>query len=87
MRRFTALYKGLTAVPTGIIPKISILFLSFERYCVWLQALNGGPSNAVSFTAGLALGLTEAILFVTSAEVSKICMQSQYHIMMDPAQM
>ena len=42
---------------------------------------------AVTFTAGLASGLTEAIMVVTPAEVCKIRMQSQYHSMMDPAQM
>jgi hypothetical protein len=29
---FLALYKGLTAVYTGIIPKMAIRFLSFEQY-------------------------------------------------------
>ena len=28
----TALYKGLTAVYTGIIPKMAIRFVSFEHY-------------------------------------------------------
>lgn len=84
---FTALYKGLTAVYTGIIPKMAIRFVSFEQYREIGQSLNGGPSTAVTFTAGLLSGLTEAILVVTPAEVCKIRMQSQYHSMMDPAQM
>lgn len=84
---FTALYKGLTAVYTGIIPKMAIRFVSFEQYREWGQSMAGGPSTAITFTAGLASGLTEAILVVTPAEVCKIRMQSQYHSMVDPAQM
>lgn len=83
---FMALYKGLTAVYTGIVPKMAIRFLSFEQYKEWLQALTGEKSSAVTFTAGLASGLTEAILVVTPAEVCKIRMQSQYHSMLDPTQ-
>lgn len=87
---FAALYKGLTAVYTGIIPKMAIRFVSFEQYREWLTAAagsNGPNANTITFTAGLASGLTEAILVVTPAEVCKIRMQSQYHSMMDPAQM
>jgi solute carrier family 25 citrate transporter 1 len=83
---FTALYKGLTAVYTGIIPKMAIRFVSFEQYREFGNSLNGGPSTTVTFLAGLASGLTEAVLIVTPAEVCKIRMQSQYHSMMDPAQ-
>jgi solute carrier family 25 citrate transporter 1 len=84
---FFALYKGLTAVYTGIIPKMAIRFVSFEQYRDWLQVATGEKSSAVTFTAGLASGLTEAILVVTPAEVCKIRMQSQHHSMIDPAQM
>jgi solute carrier family 25 citrate transporter 1 len=89
---FLALYKGLTAVYTGIIPKMAIRFVSFEQYKI---ALNAGKSRfgmenvsptLITFTAGLASGLTEAILVVTPAEVCKIRMQSQHHSMMDPVQ-
>jgi solute carrier family 25 citrate transporter 1 len=84
---FFALYKGLTAVYTGIVPKMAIRFVSFEQYREWGQAMAGGPSTTVTFTAGLASGLTEAILVVTPAEVCKIRMQSQYHSLADPSQM
>jgi len=84
---FFSLYKGLTAVYTGIIPKMAIRFLSFEQYRDWLQHTTGEQSSRVTFVAGLASGLTEAILVVTPAEVCKIRMQSQYHSMMDPTQM
>jgi len=85
---FFALYKGLTAVYTGIIPKMAIRFVSFEQFRELGIAWNGGqPSTTVTFTAGLLSGLTEAILVVTPAEVCKIRMQSQFHSLMDPAQM
>jgi solute carrier family 25 citrate transporter 1 len=84
---FMALYKGLTAVYTGIVPKMAIRFLSFEQYKEWLYRATGDKGSGVTFTAGLASGLTEAILVVTPAEVCKIRMQSQYHSMIDPSQM
>jgi solute carrier family 25 citrate transporter 1 len=86
-----ALYKGLTAVYTGIVPKMAIRFVSFEQYREFLTARlgNADKSNAtqITFTAGLFSGLTEAVLVVTPAEVCKIRMQSQYHSMMDPTAM
>lgn len=90
---FLSLYKGLTAVYTGIIPKMAIRFLTFESYRESLQGVVGKPPNgaeystSVNFTAGLASGLTEAIVIVTPAEVCKIRMQAQYNSMMDPAQL
>lgn len=93
---FMSLYKGLTAVYCGIIPKMAIRFLSFEQYREMIQKLvgpqtknNGGSEflPSVTLSAGLMSGLTEAILIVTPAEVCKIRMQSQYHSLMDPTQM
>jgi solute carrier family 25 citrate transporter 1 len=94
-----ALYKGLTAVYTGIVPKMAIRFVSFEYYRDvmggWYNTFNatsattGGGGTIppqVTFFAGLLSGLTEAILVVTPAEVCKIRMQSQYHSLMDPTQ-
>jgi hypothetical protein len=67
---FFALYKGLTAVYTGIIPKMAIRFVSFEQYKDWLADYTPlGRTTTATFTAGLASGLTEAILVVTPAEV------------------
>ena len=92
-----ALYKGLTAVYTGIVPKMAIRFVSFEYYRDtfggWYSSYSGSgsenntPPPGVTFLAGLLSGLTEAILVVTPAEVCKIRMQSQYHSLMDPSQM
>lgn len=84
---FFALYKGLTAVYTGIVPKMAIRFVTFEQYKDLLADHTPlGRSTSATFTAGLASGLTEAILVVTPAEVCKIRMQGQYHSLMDPAQ-
>lgn len=90
---FFSLYKGLTAVWCGIIPKMAIRFVTFEQYRETLQNFAGPPENgadfspSVNFTAGLASGLTEAIVIVTPAEVCKIRMQSQYNSLMDPSQL
>lgn len=88
-----SLYKGLTAVWSAVIPKMSIRFVSFEWYRDRLGSMHrkycdpsqtSAPSSAqqhyprsVNFVAGLASGLTEAVLVVTPAEVCKIRMQSQ----------
>jgi len=97
-----ALYKGLTAVYTGIVPKMAIRFVSFEYYREVLGGWHGWyfstqathtsttpPQHlpAVTFFAGLLSGLTEAVAIVTPAEVCKIRMQSQYHSLLDPSQM
>lgn len=84
-----ALYKGLTAVYTGIIPKMAIRFVSFEQYRDLLAKLerNGEKTSRVTFAAGLASGLTEAIVVVTPSEVCKVRLQSQYHSLVDASQM
>jgi len=85
---FLSLYKGLTAVYSGIIPKMAIRFASFEQYKEILKDKEtGNVSQIATFTAGLGSGLTEAVLIVTPMEVCKIRMQSQYHSMADPDQL
>jgi hypothetical protein len=71
---FFALYKGLTAVYMGIIPKMAIRFVSFEQYKEWLNEYTpmGRSTTTTTFTAGLFSGLTEAVLVVTPAEVCKV---------------
>ncbi|KAI9889079.1 MAG: hypothetical protein M1814_005803 [Vezdaea aestivalis] len=81
-----ALYKGLGAVLTGIIPKMAIRFTAFERF----KEMGAGPetgevSGQVRFFAGLAAGVTEAVAVVNPMEVVKIRLQSQYHSLSDPA--
>eukprot|EP00814_Leptocylindrus_danicus_P019857 CAMPEP_0116023838 /NCGR_PEP_ID=MMETSP0321-20121206/11894_1 /TAXON_ID=163516 /ORGANISM="Leptocylindrus danicus var. danicus, Strain B650" /LENGTH=332 /DNA_ID=CAMNT_0003495323 /DNA_START=147 /DNA_END=1145 /DNA_ORIENTATION=- len=87
---FLSLYKGLTAVYSGIIPKMALRFVSFEYYkeilppaFAYVNEAASQNTGLVTFTAGLMSGLTEAILVVTPAEVCKIRMQSQYHSMVD----
>ncbi|CAG8521877.1 9955_t:CDS:2 [Cetraspora pellucida] len=80
-----ALYKGLGAVVTGIVPKMAIRFSSFELYKSWLaDKTTGKVSTTATFFAGLGAGTTEAILVVTPMDVIKIRLQAQRHSMADP---
>lgn len=80
-----ALYKGLGAVLTGIVPKMAIRFTSYEWY---KQALSdkttGEVTSRATFLAGLLAGVTEAVAVVTPMEVVKIRLQAQHHSMADP---
>jgi solute carrier family 25 (mitochondrial citrate transporter), member 1 len=79
------LYKGLGAVLTGIVPKMAIRFTSFEAYKGWLaDPKTGVVSGKMTFLAGLAAGVTEAVAVVTPMEVIKIRLQAQHHSMADP---
>jgi solute carrier family 25 (mitochondrial citrate transporter), member 1 len=79
------LYKGLGAVLTGIVPKMAIRFSSFEWYKELLaDKTTGIVSGRGVFLAGLAAGVTEAVLVVTPMEVVKIRLQAQHHSMADP---
>ncbi|MCJ1316737.1 hypothetical protein MMC15_002058 [Xylographa vitiligo] len=80
-----ALYKGLGAVMTGIVPKMAIRFTSYEWYKQLLaDKETGAVSGRSTFFAGLAAGVTEAVAVVTPMEVIKIRLQAQYHSMADP---
>ncbi|KIM30480.1 hypothetical protein M408DRAFT_286272 [Serendipita vermifera MAFF 305830] len=80
-----ALYKGLGAVLSGIIPKMAIRFASFETYKGWLaDKSTGKTSTGMVFIAGLSAGVTEAVAVVTPMEVVKIRLQAQSHSLMDP---
>ncbi|CAG8742296.1 37921_t:CDS:2 [Gigaspora margarita] len=80
-----ALYKGLGAVVTGIVPKMAIRFSSFELYKSWMaNKTTGKVSTTATFFAGLGAGTTEAILVVTPMDVIKIRLQAQRHSMADP---
>jgi hypothetical protein len=61
---FLALYKGLTAVWMGIVPKMAIRFVSFEQYKEMFRSNSYTSGNMnptlITFTAGLLSGLTEA---------------------------
>lgn len=80
-----ALYKGLGAVLSGIVPKMAIRFASFETYKGWLADKETGKTNVGSiFIAGLGAGTTEAVFVVTPMEVVKIRLQAQQHSLADP---
>ncbi|ORX79872.1 mitochondrial carrier [Basidiobolus meristosporus CBS 931.73] len=80
-----ALYKGLGAVVSGIVPKMAIRFSSFEIYKSWLADKETNKvSTGFTFLAGLAAGVTESVLVVCPMEVVKIRLQAQRHSMMDP---
>lgn len=78
------LYKGLGAVLTGIVPKMAIRFTSYEWYKQALADKDGKVAGSSNFIAGLAAGVTEAVLVVTPMEVVKIRLQAQFHSMADP---
>ena len=80
---FVSLYKGLTAVYSGIVPKMALRFVSFEYYRESLiprifGVFHVSDKTVITFSAGLLAGVTEAILVVTPAEVCKIRMQANF---------
>eukprot|EP01137_Pigoraptor_chileana_P026836 Opistho-2@8703 len=81
---FFALYKGITAVVSGIVPKMAIRFSSFETYKRWLADANGQVNTGRTFLAGTMAGVTEAVLVVTPMDVLKIRLQAQRHSLADP---
>lgn len=83
---FSSLYKGLSAVYVGIIPKMAIRFVAFEQYKDLIKMYTNLGDKSTNFMAGLSSGLTEAVLIVTPAEVCKIRIQSQRHSLLDPVE-
>lgn len=80
-----ALYKGLGAVLSGIVPKMAFRFASFEKYKGWLADKETGKTSVGNiFIAGLGAGVTEAVMVVTPMEVVKIRLQAQQHSLADP---
>ncbi|KAJ9076371.1 Mitochondrial succinate-fumarate transporter [Entomophthora muscae] len=79
-----ALYKGLGAVVSGIVPKMAIRFSSFEYYKSLMADKDGNVPVQKTFLAGLGAGVTEAVMVVTPMDVVKIRLQAQRHSMMDP---
>ncbi|KJE94663.1 succinate:fumarate antiporter [Capsaspora owczarzaki ATCC 30864] len=79
-----ALYKGLTAVVSGIVPKMAIRFSSFEAFKSAMASADGTVSRSRVFLAGTLAGVTEAVLVVTPMEVVKIRLQAQRHSLADP---
>ena len=66
---FFSLYKGLTAVYTGIIPKMSVRFMSFEQYKIGLGdnvPYPLGRDERGEFTQGTVFTAGELTQHVTS---------------------
>lgn len=84
---FFALYKGLTAVCIGIVPKMAIRFSSYEIYKGYFTNKETGViSGPRTFLAGVLAGVTEACIVVNPMEVVKIRMQAQHNSLKDPLQ-
>lgn len=82
---FFALYKGLTAVCIGIVPKMAIRFSSYEIYKGFFTNKETGViSGPLTFLSGVLAGVTEACLVVNPMEVVKIRMQAQHNSLKDP---
>lgn len=64
---FWALYKGLGAVVSGIVPKMAIRFSSFELYKSWMADGNGKIS-------------TTSVFLGKSIYISKECLVNQVYL-------
>lgn len=74
----SALYKGLTPFVTHLMLKYALRFGSFQFYRRLMGAEDGQASAGRDFAAGLASGLTEAVVIVTPFEVIKTRLQQQF---------
>lgn len=83
---FLALYKGLGAVVTAIVPKMAIRFSSFEMYKSLMEDPSGKVTVGQTFIAGLGAGITESVMVVNPMEVVKIRLQAQRHSLVDADQ-
>ncbi|KAL6802949.1 mitochondrial carrier [Trichoderma sp. SZMC 28013] len=83
VRQETGFYRGLGAVLLGIAPKMAVRFSSFEFYSTLLEGRTNGKTTNSLF-AGLAAGITEAVLVVTPSEVLKIRLQTQKSHLREP---
>ena len=56
-----ALYKGLGAVLSGIVPKMAIRFTSFETYKAWLADKNTGETSVGAIFFGMRHVLSRSL--------------------------
>lgn len=68
----TGLYRGLSSLLVGSIPKAGVRFLAFEEFKKLIMDSNGKMTPAKNFLAGLGAGVTEAILVVCPMETIKV---------------
>ncbi|XP_003701942.1 mitochondrial citrate transporter scheggia [Megachile rotundata] len=71
-RGFFGLYRGLSVLLYGSIPKSAVRFGSFETIKGVLVDANGNLTSQTSFIAGLCAGASEAIFVVTPMETIKV---------------
>lgn len=66
------LYKGITPLLAGSVPKVACRFAAFEKMKTVLKDDKGSLSQGRLFLAGLGAGATEAIFAVTPMETIKV---------------
>lgn len=71
-RGFFGLYRGLSVLIYGSIPKSAVRFGSFEKMKALLADSEGKLTTQTSLLAGLCAGATEAIFAVTPMETIKV---------------
>ncbi|KNC87593.1 hypothetical protein SARC_00294 [Sphaeroforma arctica JP610] len=69
---FSGLYKGITPLLVGTIPKVASRFTAYEQGKALLADENGKLTVGRTFCAGLMAGATEAVLAVTPMETVKV---------------
>lgn len=69
---FFGLYRGLSVLLYGSIPKSAVRFGAFETFKGQLMEPNGTLSTSGKLLAGLGAGVAEAILAVTPMETVKV---------------
>lgn len=70
---FFALYKGLSAVMMGIVPKMAVRFTSFETYKEWLGAAPTGNKGVYGYGAGADLRLLMLVRELATTHTRALC--------------
>jgi len=73
-RGFFGMYRGLSSLLIGSIPKAACRFWAYEQFRKNLQDENGKITRVNNFLAGLGAGVTEAIFVVCPMETIKVKM-------------
>lgn len=71
-RGFFGLYRGLSSLLVGSIPKAAVRFLAYEQFRASLADSDNKISAGRNFLAGLGAGVTEAIFVVCPMETIKV---------------
>jgi len=68
----TGLYRGLSSLLVGSIPKAAVRFWAYEQFKKQVVNEDGKMMAGGNFIAGLGAGVTEAILVVCPMETIKV---------------